>query len=329
MKSVVYILLLFCGAFHTEAQEPFSYSVNRNISQPEIFAEGIISTGDYDTHPAFTPGGDTLYFVKCIYDLSTSAICVSYFRNNQWSNPVVASFSGQYMDTDPFVTKDGSTIYFISDRPLNKGDSLKKDTDIWKVVMTENGWSEPVHLDAPINSEEDEYYPTLADNGNIYFGSVRKVGFGSSDIYKCKYENGNFLPAENLGDSINTIYNDYEPFISADENFLIFMATIPQGLRNADFYMSYYTNGEWSRAEKLPDPINSNAIEFSPKITRDGKYFFFSSTRSVQPKIFSFPENILQLQKRLNSAGNSLGDIYQIDVSELKLKRINHKTKAH
>lgn len=58
--------------------------------------------------------------------------------------------------------------------------------------MTENGWSEPVHLDAPINSEEDEYYPTLADNANIYFGSVRKVGFGSSDIYKCKYENGNF-----------------------------------------------------------------------------------------------------------------------------------------
>ena len=78
---------------------------------PHLFGEGIISTQDYETHPAFSPTGDTLYFVKCSSDLSVSAICVSYKTNGKWSKPEMASFSGKYFDTNPFVAKDGHTIY--------------------------------------------------------------------------------------------------------------------------------------------------------------------------------------------------------------------------
>lgn len=289
------------------------------VKTPEIFAEGIISSGDYDTHPAFTPSGDTVFFLRAAPDFSTWTICVSYFKNGKWTKPEVAPFSGKYRDADPFVSKDGREVYFISTRPVNEKDTAKYDEDIWKVVKTSTGWSKPIHLDAPINSPMDEYYPTMTDDGTIYFASEREGGKGFSDIYFAKLENGKYLKTVNLGDPINSEFNEYEPFISPDEKYLIFMATRPNGLVNADLYLSYNKNGMWTKAEKLPAPFNSDAMEWSPKVTRDGKYFFFGSTRNTLKGTVPKPETAEQLNKRIRSAGNGLGDIYQVDLSALGL----------
>jgi Tol biopolymer transport system component len=302
----------------TQQQQRYSYTVSGPLPQPQIFGEGVISTGDYDTHPAFAPDGKTLYFLKCTADIKTCAICVSHFKNNRWTEPVVAPFSGQYWDVDPFVTKDGKTLYFSSNRPLKEGGPAKVDTDIWKVEVTSHGWKAPLRLDSPINSEGGEYYPTLADNGTIYFGSTREGGKGGSDIYRCPLVDGQYTAVENLGDSINTADNEFEPFIAPDESYLIFMATIPQGLANGDLYFSNNINGKWSKAEKLPAPLNSTGTEWSPKVTREGQYFFFSSTRNTQIGIPSKSETVEQLTRRLRRAGNGLADIYQVDFSVVK-----------
>ncbi len=303
----------------TQQQQRYSYTVSNPMPQPRIFGEGVISTGDYDTHPAFTPDGRTLYFLKCTADIRTCTICVSHFKNNHWTEPAVAPFSGQYWDVDPFVTKDGKTVYFSSNRPLKEGDPAKVDTDIWKVEVTSLGWGKPARLDSPINSKGSEYYPTLADNGTIYFGSTRDGGKGGSDIYRRPLVNGQYAAVENLGDSINTADSEFEPFIAPDESYLIFMATIPQGLANGDLYFSNNNNGQWSKAEKLPAPFNSTGTEWSPKVTRDGRYFFFSSTRNTQSGMLPRAETIDDLTKRLRHAGNGLADIYQVDFSAVKI----------
>jgi Tol biopolymer transport system component len=321
--SIITIVILMSTADATlsvaaRRQQRYSYTASAPMPQPRIFAEGVISTGDYDTHPAFSPDGKTLYFLKCTADIKTCTICVSHFKNDRWTEPTVAPFSGQYWDVDPFVTKDGKTVYFSSNRPLKEGASAKADTDIWKVEVTSSGWGSPVRLDSPINSEGSEYYPTLADNGTFYFGSTRDGSKGGSDIYRCALTNGKYAAAENLGDSINTADNEFEPFIAPDESYLIFMATIPQGLNNGDLYFSNNINGRWSKAEKLPAPFNSTGTEWSPKVTRDGQYFFFSSARNTQSISPPSAETIEQLTKRLRRAGNGLADIYQVDFSAVK-----------
>lgn len=317
---IIFIFLLLFGSRHLYSQTNKSYDSVHAIPSPRIFGEGTISTGDYESHPAFTVSGDTLFFIKCAPDFSTWTIFVSYFRNGKWSDPEVAPFSGKYMDADPFVTKDGREVYFISNRPVKEGEPAKEDEDIWKVVLTPQGWSEPIRLDAPINSDRDEYYPSIADNGTLYFGSARTGGKGSCDMYRSENINGRYMPAENLGDSVNTEDDEYEPFISADEKYLLFMATKPNGLKNADLYISYNINGAWSKAQKLPVPFNTAAIEFSPKVTRDGKYFFFSSTRNILNGTIEQAESADQLTQRIRSAGNGLGDIYQVDFSALELR---------
>ena len=286
--------------------------------QPEIFGAGVISTGNYETHPAFSPSGDTIYFLKCTVDLGVCAICASYKKNNNWSQPEIVPFSGQYQDVDPFVTKDGNTFYFASNRPLKKNDPVKDDWDVWKVNKVNGQWSAPIHLDSPVNSTAGEYFPTIADNGNLYFGSARTGGKGGADIYVSKPVNGKYETIENAGDSINTTGNEYEPYISPDENYMIFMAT-PDRVSNADFYVSYHKNGQWTKAVKL-DVINSSTTDWGGKMSRDGKYFYFGSTRSNVGVSLPQKENINQYNKLLNNPGNGLGDIYVIEASALHLQ---------
>ncbi len=304
MNKIAFLLLFLSLILPSNAQE----SKNPKKSSPKIFGDGIISTAtEYETHPAFSPTGDTVYFLKCAADLSKSTIYFSNKIQGKWSKPEVVSFSGQYFDADPFITKDGNTLYFTSNRPINEGDSVKTDTDIWKAEKTANSeWGKPVHLGSTINSPGDEHYPTFADNGNMYFGSSRDGGNGESDIYFAKFTNGKYAVPENLGNIINTANNEYEPFIEINEKFLIFMATIPKGLANADFYISYNQKGKWSSPVKLAVPLNSTATEWSPKITRDGKYFFFGSTRN---------------RKSFDEKSKDLSDIYQVDVKSLNLKK--------
>lgn len=293
MRSIL-VMLFLASAGLLPAQ---GYNAGHSLSKPVLFEENLISIGDYETHPAFSPSGDTLYFLRCKPDLSQSIIFVSYHKGGNWSEPHIASFSGEYIDIDPFVTKDGNTLYFSSNRPVQEGDTVRPDMDIWKTQRTVDGWSAPVHLDEPVNSPMDEYFPTLADNGVLYFGSARPGGKGRSDIYRSRPADGKYSRVENLGDVINTADNEYEPFISPGETYLIFMATIPDGLKNADLFISYNKNGKWSAPERIKGDINSTAIDWGARVTRDNKYLFFGSTR--------------------DRAGSEKGmsDIYQVDLS--------------
>ncbi len=296
---------------------PSSYDVQGPLSEPRIFAEGIISTGDYESHPAFSPDGDTLFFVKMAPDLSKWTIFVSHYKNGHWDVPEIAPFSGQYWDADPYFTKDGNTLFFISNRPLEEG-KPQKDFDIWKVEKSEGAWGKPIRLDSPINSETSEYYPTVTDTGTMYFGSRRKGGKGGSDIYVSRLKNGKYQESENLGESVNTAGNEFEPWIAFDESFLIFMATPSESLEEADFYISYNEQGQWSKAKPLPAPFNSGVTEFSPRVTRDLKYFFFSSTRNKHDLKFLNAETTSGMTTRIRESGNGLGDIYQVDFAALQ-----------
>jgi WD40 repeat protein len=317
------LLLLTLSVVATSAQRadrPAPYASPVPLSEPTIFGAGVISTGDYDTHPAFTPDGRTLYFLRSTPDFNYWTILVSHFANGRWATPEIAPFSGQYADADPFITPDGSRLYFISNRPVTG--KTTPDLDIWMVAKTEEGWGEPQNLGVPISSPGNEWYPTIAANGTIYFGSDREGGKGRNDIYRSRLVDGKYQAAENLGATINTQFNEYEPLIAPDESFLIFMCGGRAGARGGfDLYVSYNRNGDWSTPENLGDKINSAGNEYSPTISPDGKYFFWGSTRGFASTSFTKRQSYLELMNKFRSPGNGLGDIYQIDLAELKIKK--------
>jgi hypothetical protein len=299
------------------AQAP--YASHKPMTEPTIFGKGTISGGDFDSHPAFTPDGRTIYFVRSSPNFRFWTIFVSKFENEHWTQPEVAPFSGQYSDADPFITADGKQFYFISKRPVNG--RAKTDNDIWVMNKTETGWSEPRHLDPPVNGDADEWYPTLTREETIYFGSDRPGGHGKTDLYRARLAKGKYVTAENLGEPVNTAADEYEPFIAPDESFLVFMAAgRPDGVGRGDLYVSYRHGEKWSEPQNLGNKINSSGTEYSPKISPDGKYFFWSSTRGLTEAPMEKRLDTTAMTEKFRSAGNGLGDIYQIDLSELHLE---------
>lgn len=297
------------------------YAAKGPLPKPALFAPGVISTADFESHPAFTPDGKTLYFLKDAPNFSFWTIVVSRFERGEWQAPAVAPWSGRYRDADPFITADGQRFYFISDRPVDG--KPKEDLDIWMMERQGDRWGEPQHLDAPVNSGGNEWFPTIASDGTLYFGSDREGGLGRTDIYRCRFVEGKYLPAENLGEAINSKVDEFEPMIAPDQSFLIFMASgRPDGKGSGDLYVSLFRDGKWQAARNLGEPINSRALEISPKLSPDGRWLFFTSSRGAfNGKPFDKQMTTDDLMRILHGPGNGLGDIYQIDFEALGIAK--------
>lgn len=311
------LVLCIASACASAADAPPPYASARPLREATLFAPGVVSGGDYDSHPAFTPDGRTLYFVRSAPDFRFWTILVTRYEHGRWTTPEVAPFSGRYSDADPFITADGSRFYFISKRPVNG--RLRGDTDIWVMHRTATGWSEPENPGAPLNSDKDEYYPTVAADGTLYFGSERPGGHGANDLYSARPEGNGHAQPENLGDAINTAQEEYEPYIAPDRSFLIFMACgRADSLGQCDLYLSRREGDGWATPKNLGPKINSAGTEYSPKLSPDGRYFFWTSARNrftTQP----LPERVdyAGLMKLYHGPGNGLPDIFQIDAAEL------------
>jgi Tol biopolymer transport system component len=315
-------LLFLIPWFATQQSAPSSapYSSTRPLPEPVIFGEEIISTGDMDLNAAFTPDGQTLYFTKRTPKLQFWVIVVSHFQRGRWSAPEVAEFSGQYSDFDPFISPDGSKLFFCSTRPSTG--QPKSDFDIWVVEKKGTGWSAPLPLAEPVNTRAQEYYPSVASNGTLYFSSSREGGKGRNDIYRARWVDGKYADPENLGEAINSQYPEGDPYIAPDESYLVFVSYgRPEGFGDGDLYISFRRDGAWTKAVNLGPKINSSALDFCPIVSPDGKYFFFTSERGFADQPLQTRLSYAQFAKRIHGPRNGLGDIYQADISVLNLNR--------
>ena len=277
---------------------------------------GVLSTADDELNTAFTPDGQTVYFSKNVGD-RVGVILVSRLTGGKWGSPVVAPFSGQYSDYDPFVTPDGSRLFWISNRPVDGKE--KEDYDIWMVEKKAQGWGSPVHLDAPINTDAEEFYPTVAANGTLYFSSTRPGGKGrGGDIYRARLEGGSYGAPENLGDSVNDATHDADPYIAPDESFLVFASYgRPESPGGGDLYVSHNRGGSWSAARPLEHDVNSVAREYCPIVSPDGKWLYFTSFRATIDAPRRRPLTFAQLSAQLRTPLNGYGNVYRIPVAVL------------
>lgn len=293
-----------------------------NVSQPkpQLFAPGIISTRDYERDATFTPDGTTFFYTKRTMWSYFSAICVSYFRNGSWTKPEVASFSGQYPDAMPFVSPDGSRLYFASRRPADEKAPPKRDFDIWFVDRTDSGWGTPKPLPPPINTPNHELSPIVTRNGSLYFLSST-----SSNMMRAVTQGDGWLSPESVGEPNEPGSGEISGYVDPDERFMIVavtgrkdaLLTVEGIYPRADLYIRERKNDKWGPLKHLPPPINSKAEEMTPTITPDGKYMLFMSERGDFTEHGTGRQIFAELERSLRNVGNGLGDIYIVDIQTL------------
>ena len=256
-------------------KDPPPYAAKQAITEPRLFAEGVINLDGEEYGPALMPDGRTIFFARRLNNRKMEHIFVSRFENGKWCAAEVAPFSGQYFDKEPFVSPDGGKIFFASKRPIDAA-TQKKDFNIWMVEMTKNGWSAPQNLGPPVNSDGYDNYPAVSSNGTLYFGSVRAGGRGEGDLYRSRLVKGKYTQAENLGEVINTGENEADPYIAPDESYLIYSAERANGAGEGDLFISFQQSGKWSAPQSLGPKINTSDYEYTPLVSPDKKYLFFS-----------------------------------------------------
>lgn len=229
--------------------------------------------------PIISEDGNTLFFTmhKKFYE----ALYCSKKIDGKWAEPESINIP-LGLDREISVSScnaDGTEV-FIFVNEFGNG-------DIYHSKFTKE-WSKAAKLNKNINTPYWETNATVSKDGNtLYFSSNRKGGFGGLDIYKSQKDlKGEWGPAENLGSTINTPYNEEAPFICDDKEMLFFASQGHENMGGYDIFFSKITPNGFSSPINLGYPINTtdDDINFCPLCEPGIKGVVFkkkSSTRAA------------------------------------------------
>jgi hypothetical protein len=168
----------------------------------------------------------------------------------EWSAPenLGPTVNGAYSEGAPFLTEDGLTLLFSSDRPGSQGNH-----DIWMTTRESltSPWSKPVNLGPNVNSDGYDSFPCLSnDRLMLVFSSNREGGHGSQDLWMCRRKSVNepWGKAVNLGGKVNSRFPDNRPALSLDGKTLYFARRLEKTM------VSRWSEKEqrWGRATAEP-----------------------------------------------------------------------------
>jgi OOP family OmpA-OmpF porin len=178
---------------------------------PEKFPFEINSSDYHEGSAVISQDGNSLFFTKMDpQNRNETKIYASRKFNNQWLKPFPldnnVNMDG-FRSMNPFLTEDGKTMYFASNRPGGEG-----GMDIWLTQLGPNGETTvPQNIGNQINTPEDEITPFFHEvTRTLYFASGGHIGFGGLDIFRSKWDEDTdwFAAPTNAGAPVNSSRDD-------------------------------------------------------------------------------------------------------------------------
>jgi len=169
-------------------------TVNLQLFKASVAADGKwinlvklpFNSDQYSTgHPALSPDNKKLYFISDRPGTfgKTDIYVVDIHEDGTYGKPknLGPKINTVHNEMFPFISND-HTLYFSS-----KGHSSIGGLDIFASKANIIGFSQPVNLGIPVNSEKDDF-AFIIDSKKMrgYFSSNREKGKGDDDIYSVK-----------------------------------------------------------------------------------------------------------------------------------------------
>ncbi|MBE0676927.1 MAG: PD40 domain-containing protein [Bacteroidales bacterium] len=250
---------------------------------PEIFLPEVFNQFKYlHGKLVFAPDGRQAFWIINTNDNGVEINMRWIIRQDKdgvWMTPEESFLSKERKENGPSFSIDGKRVYYQSRSALN-GVGPVKDIDIWYRQKTGEGWGEPINIDKPVNSSDDDSQPWVTADGSIIFCRTNEASAGGdkggSDIYHSQFMNGYYSEPVCYGPGINSAYHDTEPAMSPEGSYMLFISNRPGGYsRMMNLYVSFRTpEGGWTDARCLSLDFKIDNIWF-PTISYDGKYIFF------------------------------------------------------
>jgi len=250
--------------------------------QGEVTPEAIsdsINTPEKEYSPVMTADGNTIYFVRVVYDRTegnSEDIFTSTQHDNVWerATPLLELNTPASNEAMQAVSADGTQLIFFRSGLL------------YSTNKTSEGWSRPTILPNTINVAPWQSDAMITSDGKALLFSAQKqveneVGTSINIFVSLLDDNGEWGEPIDLGPKINTPGMERKPYLHADMQTLYFSSDRHGNLGDLDVFkitrLSDDSWTEWSEPVNLGAQINSSRQEWGYKISTDGSTAYYSN----------------------------------------------------
>jgi len=208
-------------------------------------------------------------YKNCLYE----DIYETINKEGQWQQAVNVGepLNSEKNDATVGMSPDGQLLFTFM------------EGDIYMSKLQGDKWLRPYPLSSSVNSEFREATACFSPDGNtMYFVSENDdVNFGGRDVFlTVKDRKGKWGPPINLGDTINTPYDEMSAFLHPDGKTLYFSSKGHNSMGGFDIFRSQWNGKTWSVPENLGYPINTPEDDLFFIMAANGRIAYYSS---IQP----------------------------------------------
>jgi hypothetical protein len=229
----------------------------------------LINRGSVNDYPVVSFDGNTMAYTE--KRGIESVIYVTKKSGADWLEPkdITAEAAAGTDCLTSCLNNDGTELY------LYKNDNF--DGNIYVTRLVNGKWSPITKLNKNINTKYYESHASISSDGKrLFFTSNREGSIGQLDIWVSEKDgSGNWGPAVNLGETINTQYNEETPFISADNKVLTFSSEGHGSMGGYDIFYSRNKGSGWGKPVNIGYPISTtdDDIAYQPVLNGTAAYY--------------------------------------------------------
>lgn len=280
----------------------FTAKTDAGFRDVEHFGGNVLNSKHHEGPVSFSANGERIFFTsnnavsQSVKEDRARTVRLKIFtadrkeNGEDWGRPRALDFnSGDFSNSAPALSTDGNVLVFSSTRPGGFGGA-----DLYMSRWENDAWTRPVNLGSGVNTEGEEVFPFLHEDGTLYFASDGLAGLGGLDLFaaeadfsdsrdglvssrmwtldpadSARFALGKWLPARNMGWALNSPWDDFGLVWDAERENGYFASNRPGGIGNDDIY---FMRHNWVRIEGLvydsltgePLPYSQVRIEGAP-----------------------------------------------------------------
>ncbi len=318
-----FLILIIITIFST-AGYSLTFSIN---TKPKNMGAPINSAAN-DFASAISPDGNYIIF-NSKRGRKYQDLFISYLKNEKWSDPAPLSVvNSPFNEETPFISADGTTLLFSSDRdgsiemPKDKKNRIKVSFDIYISKLKDGKWSKPVPIPGKINTMHHEKTPSLSKDGKTLYYAMWRFGMMSNILLvKASLKNGSFINPQKLPKPFNSGFFDIALLPAEDLGGFFFSSKRDDSIGMLDIYFVSFKDGKFGKVQNLGDKINSPKNELY--LTKTDQRYFISSNRTGGKGLFDLYSSFI-FQKENNFETRAIHfDFNRYDIKEESFKYLD------
>ncbi|MEM9671899.1 MAG: OmpA family protein [Bacteroidota bacterium] len=274
------LILFFATLLNGYAQEKF-----------EKLAGNLNSSAN-EAAPVLSPDSRTLYFVRQYHPQNVGGISdpgdVWYSERKEDGHWGEAKHAGKTINNrfyNAIIGFSGEQSVYMHGHYLNQG---KKPTT-QGVSMTQgqhSQWSFPKAVEIPyFYTKSGHRSGSLHASNSIMIVTLQSYDTrGAEDLYVLfRQSDGSWSEPKNLGNDVNTPYQEMTPFLAPDGKTLFFASNGYEGFGSRDIFMSVRLDDSWrswSNPKNLGATVNTMGTELYYTIPQNSEYAYLTSTQN-------------------------------------------------